>query len=192
MLTGISGLILSCSPGKITSGYYYQHQQELDRIEANYKELNNRHPFTIAFTDRAYQALSLSILTDSLRYIYSFTAGERRLTDTLQAYRFDTAGVNKLIGQMQAVRCAWINKLDYYIDDKKHTLILLSVKPVAVSLPFTYKKYYTLGYFPETQYYDSSGQLLDKRKSVRLRKISGKLFSRINTRVGYTVSGNFR
>ncbi len=190
--SGITGFISSCSSKNITSNYYYQNEKVLDRIEESYKKLYLEQPFTIAFTDRGFETISLEIITDTLSYIYQFEINEKRLTDTLVTYHLNETKILELIRQMKSIRCTWVNKLDYYVDEKKNTLILISIKPVALNAPFSYKKYYTLTYFPQPQYFDSAGQLLDKRKVRRLRKISGEIFKRINDRVCYTVSGNFR
>ena len=192
LFSGIVSFNLSCSPKNISTKYYYQNEKVLDRIEETYKKLNQQKPFTIVFTDREFKNLSLEIITDTLKYIYQFNINEPRLTDTLVAYHFQAASVFELIQLMRSIRCTWVNKLDYYVDEKKNTLIFMSIKPVALNAPFSYKKYYTLTYFPRPQYFDSSGQLLDKRRLSRLRKIKGDIFKRINDKVCYTISGNFR
>ena len=192
IFSGIICFGLSCSPKIISTKYYYQHEKVLDRIEENYVKLNQQAPFTVAFTDRKFNTISLEIITDTLSYIYHFNVNEPRLTDTLVAYHSDAPKVIELIQQMRSIRCTWINKFEYYVDEKKNSLILMSIKPVALSAPFSYKKYYTLTYFPQTQYFDSTGQLLDKKNSRRLRKIKGEVFKRINNKVCYTISGNFR
>jgi hypothetical protein len=68
----------------------------------------------------------------------------------------------------------------------------MSIKPVALKRPFAYAKYYVLTYFPQPQYFDSEGRLLQKRRLKELRKINGEIFKRINSKVCYTVSGRFR
>ncbi len=192
LFSGMAGFILSCSPKNISANYYYQNEKVLDRIEESYKKLYQQQPFTIAFTDRDFKTISLEIITDTLSYIYQFDINETRLTDTLVAYHLNDSKIIELIQQMRSIRCIWVNKLDYYVDEKKNTLVLVSIKPVALNSPFSYKKYYTLTYFPQPQYFDSAGQLLDKRRLRRLRKINGEIFKRINDRVCYTISGNFR
>ena len=197
-LTGVIVLLVmisfisSCSPKNISTAYYYQNEKTLDRIEETYKTLYQQAPFTIAFTDRKFKTISLEIITDTLTYIYKFAVDETRLTDTLVTYHLNAPKIAELIQQMQSIRCTWINNFNYYVDEKKNTLIFMSIKPVALSSPFSYKKYYTLTYFPQPQYFDSAGQLLDKRKLRRLRKINGEIFKRINDKVCYTVSGSFR
>lgn len=192
LFSGMMSLILSCSPKNISTAYYYQHEKVLDEMEETYKKLYQEKPFTVAFTDRKFDNLSLEIITDSISYIYQFNINETGLADTLTAFKLNASKVVALIQQMHTIRCTWINKFDYYVDDKKNTLIMMSIKPVTLSAPFSYKKYYTLTYFPKPQYFDSSGQLLDKRRTGRLREIKGEVFKRINSKVCYAISGNFR
>lgn len=192
LLLGFITSLYSCSPKNISSKYYYQHEKVLDKIEETYKALFSIHPFTVGFTDKGFETVSLEIITDTLSYIYEFNIAEARLTDTLLAYHFNAPKVMQLIQQMQSIRCAWIKNLDYYVDEKKNTLVLMSVKAVALHAPLSYKKYYVLTYFQQPQYFDSDGRLLDKRKLRRLRKINGEVFKRINDKVCYTISGKFR
>ncbi len=188
----LSGLFFSCSPKNISTKYYYENEKVLDRIEESYKALYPQGPFNIGFTDRDFKTISLEIITDTLSYIYEFGIDEPRLADTLTAYNLNAAKINTLIRQMHDIRCTWINHTDYYVDEKKQTLILMSIKPVALKSLFSYAKYYVLTYFPQPQYFDSEGRLLDKSKLRRLRKINGEVFKRINSKVCYSVTGHFR
>jgi hypothetical protein len=189
---GLMSFLLACSPRKFTSNYYFRNEKVLDRIEENYKQLYTQTPFTVGFTDKEHKTISLEIITDTLSYIYEFSVQEPRLADTLNKYNIHAARVISLVQQMQAIRCTWIKNFEYYVDEKKNSLIFMSVKPVPVNRPFSYKKYYILTYFPKAQSFDSTGQLLDNKKQRRLRKINGEVFRRIDDKVCYTISGNFR
>ncbi len=69
----------------------------------------------------------------------------------------------------------------------------MSIKPVALKAPLSYHKYYVLTYYQQPQYFDEEGMLLDNKRTVRrLRKINGEVFRKINDKVCYTISGNFR
>jgi hypothetical protein len=184
--------MFSCSPKNISTRYYFQNKTALDKIEETYKKLYPQQPFNIAFTDKSFTTVSLQIITDTLNYIYLFEVNEPRLTDTLNKYHLDATKVVELIKQIQAIHCTWINNYDYYVDEKKNSLIFMSIKPVMLSTPFSNKKFYILTYFPQPQYFDSTGHLLDKRKLSRLRKINGEIFKRINDKVCYTISSDFR
>jgi hypothetical protein len=191
-LTVTAVSIFSCSPKTISTRYYFQHEKTLDKIEESYKLLYKQAPFTVGFTDRDFKTVSLEIITDTLSYIYEFKIHEQRLKDTLKKYNFKAAQVVDLVEQMHTIRCAWINQSDYYVDEVKHSLIFMSIKPVALKRPFAYSKYYVLSYFPQPQYFDNEGRLLQKRKLNELRKINGEIFKRINNKVCYTISGRFR
>ena len=192
LFTGAVGFIFSCSPKNISTKYYYQNEKVLDRIEESYKNLSRQHMFTLGFTSRDFKTVSIEFITDTLSYVYEFEVIEPRLTDTLVKFHLDAPKVIDLILQMQSIRCTWIKHFYYYVDEKKNSMIFMSIKPVALKAPFSYSKYYVLTYFPQPQYFDSEGQLLDKRKLRTLRKINGEIFKRINNKVCYTISGNFR
>jgi hypothetical protein len=187
-----SVLLFSCSPKNISTRYYFENEKTLDRIEETYKALYPLGPFNVGFTDRDFKTISLEIITDTLSYIYEFNIDEPRLSDTLAAYNLNASKINTLIKEMHNIRCTWITYSDYYVDEKKNHLILMSIKPTALKAPFSYAKYYVLTYFPQPQYFDKEGRLLDKRTRRRLRKINGDVFRRINSKVCYAVTGHFR
>ena len=192
LFCGMVSFIISCSSKNFAAKYYYQHSTVLNRIEETYKNLYRQDPFSIAFTGRDFKTISLEIITDTLSYIYEFGLRESRLADTLVKFRLNAPKVIELIHQMQSIRCTWINNFNYYVDEKKNSLTFMSIKAVGINSPFSYKKYYILTYFPQPQYFDSEGRLLDKKKLRQLRKIKGEIFKRINDKVCYTISGNFR
>jgi len=189
---GIVMLLFSCSAKKITSDFYYEHQTVLEEIEQSYKKLNEQRPFSLAFTDKDFRTASLEIITDTLSYIYDLGVHSQALNDTLHKYHFNVEGVNHLVDLMVGLRCTWVNNFDYYVDERKRTLILISIKPVGLHPILSYKKYYILTFFSQPQHFDEKGRLLDKRRLRRLRKINGEVFQRINDKVCYTISGQFR
>ncbi len=191
-VAGIIMLLFSCSAKKITSDFYFEHQTVLEEIEQSYKKLYAQKPFNVAFTDKEFRTVSLEIITDTLSYIYDFAVHEPRLNDTLRKYHLNVEGVNHLIDLMVGIRCTWVNNFDYYVDELQRNLILISVKPVGLHPVLSYKKYYVLTFFSQPQHFDEKGRLLDKRRLRRLRKINGEIFMRINDKVCYAISGQFR
>lgn len=183
----------SCSSAKnFTSKYYYQNEQALNKIEQSYKALYEQTPFNLVFTDKQFLTLTVEIKTDTLTYIYQFESNEPRLTDTLIKYHLNATRISELIRQMKSIRCIWINNLDYYVDNKKKSLVFMSIKPAPSRSPFAYTKYYILSYFEQPQYFDNKGRLLVKRKLRKIHMINGDIFRRINDRICYTVSGRYR
>ncbi len=183
--------ISSCSSVNI-SKYYSQNQKTLDSIQQSYKTQSLRRPFSIEFTDKTFNNVSIEIWTDSLKYIYEFESGETRMRDTLTKYKLPVQAINELIKKMKSIHCTWINNLDYYVNGKKNELVFMSIRPRSLYTPFTNKKYYIITYFAQPQYYDSDGVLLDNRKRRKIRKINNDVFKRINDRVAYTISDRFR
>jgi len=174
------------------SRYYHTHQSVLDSIEQVYTQAYKERPFSIEFTDRKFDRVSLELVTDSLTYIYEFWVGEDRMLDTLSKYGFSPHAVGNLITNMRSVDCTWINNLDYYTGERKHSLTYVTLWPRAFNFPFVKKKYYILTYFQQPQYFDSEGNLLVGRRLRHIRKINAEVFRRINDKVCYTLSDRFR
>jgi hypothetical protein len=192
-LFGILLMLSSCATKKMfSSKYYYHNEKALTDIEQSYKSLNDQKPFSIGFTDKSFHYISLEIITDTIKYIYEFEVTEPRLQDTLHKYQLPIQGIIELVKKMQLLQCIWINKLNYYDNNQKRSLIFMSIRKAVFQLPFTTEKYYILTFYPQPQYYDSVGNLLSKRQLQKIRKINGDTFRRINDKVAYTVSNKFR
>ena len=183
--------VCSCTSLNITN-YYRKHRATLDNIEQTYQKAYHIKPFSIEFTDRPFDHVSLELVTDTLTYIYEYKVGERRMQDTLLKYGYDTTAIDRLIAGMRSMECTWINNLDYYAEDTKHSLIYISLWPRIFNSPFVNKKYYILTYFSQPQYFDSNGDLMTGRRLRRIRKINGEVFKKINDKVCYTISAQFR
>ena len=182
----------SCRTANITK-YYEKHKSMLDSMQTSYKHQYANVPFSIAFADKSFQTFGIEITTDTIKYIYEFKVTEQlRLKDTLMKYHLSVEGVRTLVTTMQLIKCAWINNLDYYVEDKKTSLVYMSIKAKKFNYPFTTKKYYILTYFSKPQYYDEKGRLLINRKQRKLQRINNDIFRRINDRVCYSISNLFR
>lgn len=193
LLLCMAALMCSCASRKVfTTNYYTENEKTLTSIEQLYKNINQQKHFSIAFTDKSFEYISLEILTDSIKYIYEFNIKEPRLQDTLLKYGLPIKDITDLVTQMSAIRCIWINNLDYYVGGQKRSLVFMSIRHVAINLPFTSEKYYILTFYAQPQYFDSEGRLLAGRRLRKLRVINGDVFQRINDKVCYTVSERFR
>jgi hypothetical protein len=184
-------LFSSCTTLNIAN-YYHRHKQSLDGMEDTFREAYQKKPFSIEFTSRSFDRVSLELITDTLTYIYEYQVGEPRMQDTLKKYGYDTTAINYLIRAMQTRECTWIDNLDYYTETNKHSLIYISLWPRRFNFAFVNKKYYILTYFQQPQYFDSEGRLMVGRRLRRVRKINGDVYHRINDRVCYTISDRFR
>ncbi len=188
-------LLCSCAtsvPQHIAKKYYTENEVTISRIEETYKNIFVVKPLVIEFTDNDFNYVIIEIKTDSIRYIYEFNVNANNLKDTLVKFGFDSNEVLKLIFDMKQIKCTWINTLDYYVEDKKLNLIFMSMRPVYFDLSLAKRKYYTLTFYKQKQYYDTEGRLLDKKNRKLLRIINNEIFWRINDRVCYTISNHFR
>ncbi len=184
--------LFSCSSGKeLTPGYYKQNEPRLISIKDRFKKIHRLHPFSLEVKDKDFSTIGLEIITDTIRYVYSFNLAEHHLTDTLQAYRFNVQEMTSLINDMRKIHCTWITNLDYYENRQEKYMVFLSLrnKETATSRR---EKYFTIVFFDQPQYFDSKGRLLDKEKSRNIKKINGQTFYKINERVCFTLSGSFR
>ena len=186
-------LVLFCSCTTLNiANYYHRHKQSLDSMEDTFRTAYQKKPFSIEFTSRSFDRVSLELITDTLTYIYEYQVGEPRMQDTLMKYGYDTTAINYLIRAMQTRACTWIDNLDYYTEINKHSLIYISLWPRRFNFAFVNKKYYILTYFQQPQYFDGEGRLLVGRRLRHVRKINGDVYHRINDRVCYTISDRFR
>ena len=182
----------SCSTKIISTNIYQEQKEDLDNIERRYEKLNPKNHFSLAFTDKKFNIVSLEMITDTLTRIYEFNVTEQRLADTLLKYNYDTAGIFYLIRKMQQTKVTWINSFDYYVNDQPQQLIILSIKPVTVRYIFSPPKYVALTYFRTPQSFDEKGRLLDSRRTKQVRKIKGQVFYKITDRICYTITDKYR
>jgi hypothetical protein len=189
----IACICLSCSYSKMfTTGYYRENEDRFLSLKSRFKELHEKHPFSVEIRDKDFQHIGLEIITDSIKYIYSFGISEARLTDTLLKYGFDAPATLTLISDMQNVHCTWITNLDYYENREKKFLVFLSVRHRKLKAFLRPEKYFTLAFFDRRQHFDQKGRLLDNETGKELHKLNGGLFRKINDRVCYSLSADFR
>jgi len=187
-----SMLATSCSTKIVSTNIYQEQKDNLNRIESRYEKLSPANPFSLAFTDKRFNIVSIEMISDTLTRIYEFNINERRLADTLIKYNYDTAGIYFLIRKMRETKVTWINSFDYYVNDQPQQLIILSLKPVTVRYIFSPPKYVALAYFRTTQFFDEKGRLLDSRRTKQVRKIKGQVFYKITDKICYTITEKYR
>jgi len=188
-----SGLALSCSYSKkFTQTYYRDNETTLQSIRKRFEELYDKKPFSLELKDRELSLIGMEIHTDSIKYIYSFRTDEPYLLDTLHKYQFDVKAMSELINDMQKAHCTWITNLDYYEKKQKKFLVFISVRDKKLNAFLRPEKYFTLIFFDQPQPFDEKGRLLDNEDLEKKRKINGSIFRRINDKVYYALSSQFR
>ena len=185
-------VLTSCSTKIVSNNYYQEHKGTVDSIESRYEKLNPKNPFSLAYTDKKFNIVSLEMISDTLTRIYEFNVNDHRMTDTLIKYKYDTAGIYYLVRKMKDSKVTWINSFDYYVNDQPQQLIILSIKPKTIRYIFSPPKYIALSYFRTLQYFDEKGRLLDGRRTKEVRKIKGQVFYKITDRICYTITEKYR
>lgn len=186
-------LVISCSYSKkFTQNYYRENETTLQSIRQRFKELYDKHPFSLELKDKKLNRIGMEIHTDSIKYIYTFRTNEPYLVDTLYKYQFDVKAMSVLINDMQKAHCSWITNLDYYEKQKRKFLVFISVRDKKLDAFLRPEKYFTLVFFDEPQPFDEKGRLLDNEDLKTMRKINGSTFRRINDKVYYALSSQFR
>src|ERR1044071_8849365 len=132
----------SCSYSKkFTETYYKENEPKLQSIMTRYKELYKKHPFSLEIKDKEFEQIGLEIITDSIRYVYSFNH-EPDLLDTLERYKFDVEAMSALVNDMQAVHCTWITNLDYYENRQEKYLVFISIRHSKLKAFLKSEKYF--------------------------------------------------
>ncbi len=189
----VAVIATSCSYSKkFTQTYYQENEALLQSIQQRYKKLYDKHPFALEIKDRNRQRIGLEIITDSIKYIYSFDERRGNLKDTLRKFRFDEKAVSELINDMQKAHCTWITNLDYYEKGEKKYLVFLSVRHKKLEAFLKPEKYFTLAFFDRPQPFDEKQRLLDRQDKKTLRRINGGIFRKINSTVCYAIAASFR
>ena len=185
--------MLSCSYSKkFTQNYYRDNETTLQSIRQRFKDLYDKRPFSLELKDKKLSQIGIEIHTDSIKYIYSFRTDEPFLIDTLYKYGFDVKAMSELINDMQKAHCTWITNLDYYEKRQKKFLVFISVRDKKLDAFLRSEKYFTLVFFDQPQPFDDKWKLLDNEDLEKMRKINGSIFRRINDKVYYALSGQFR
>ena len=184
-------LIAGCSP-KFTESLYKKNRATVDAIHEQYSRLNTQQPFSIEFNDKSYNFISLEIIKDTIRYIYPFRLDEPYLADTLNKYHYDTKAIYKLMADMKSIHCTWINRMNFYVNRKKETMIYMSVRQRKLDSWFMPEKYYTIAFFNQPQHFDAKGRITEAEGSEKVMKINSATYYRITDRICYAITEHFR
>lgn len=127
-----------------TAQYYLKNETAIIEMRQLYQQLYQQQPFSIGFTDKRFKYFVLEVTTDTLRYIYNNEQSEERMYQTILQFQYDTAAMRKLAQSMQTLKCLWLDKASFYLDQQLETVTYCSFKSVAAEMPFEENKYYVL------------------------------------------------
>jgi hypothetical protein len=168
------------SPRKSTA-YYEKNKVAIHELVDYYNNLYQHQPFSVGFTDKSFEYYLMEVTTDTLRYIYNTEKSEEKLFETIGRFKYDTSQLKKLAAKMKEIKCLWLDKTFFYLDEKKEIVTFLSFKSVAVDKPFVENKYYVLVFLEHK---------LD-HPAIKARIKKGELV-RVNDLVYFMIGNRFR
>src|SRR5215207_6079536 len=90
LIISIIAFCTSCTTTThFTSKYYNDNKEMLGSIRDRYRSSYADKPFSIEFEDNTFRHISFEILTDTMRYIYSFDLDHTDFSDTLTKYNYN-------------------------------------------------------------------------------------------------------
>lgn len=152
-----------------SSAYYNKNRILITQMLSSYEELYNQQPFSIGYADRSYKHYIMYILTDTLRYIYNTRTGRDKLFELIQRFNYDTALLKDLALKMKQTKCLWLDKMSFYLDNKKDSATFLSFKSALVEKPFVENKYYILLFLNHNLSHPEIKARLKRGDLVRIR-----------------------
>ena len=184
-------LIISCSP-TYTTTYYAKNKETVHAIHDSYQKLYSERPFSVEFRDKTFNFISFEIIKDTIRYIYKFRLDEPYLADTLDKYGYNKAGIVSMLHDMRSIKCTWINKMDFYVNRQRESMIYLSVRERKLDSWMKPEKYYTIAFFNQPQQFDIKGRVKATAKATQPMKINNAIYWKITDRICYAITENFR
>ena len=142
VLTGLSSCYVNSD--RKSASYYEKNQPEINTIRRLYDSLYIHQPFSIGFTDKTFKYYVMEVITDTLRSIFNNEQSEKQLFETIVRFNYDTSMLRQLSTKMKEIKCLWIDKASFYLDEKKDTVTFFSFKSVLIDKPFVENKYYIL------------------------------------------------
>lgn len=127
-----------------TEKYYAQHEAEILSLLQAYRTLNRQLPFSLAFTDKHYRHMGMTIQTDTMRYALNNEFGSNRYLQAIAGFGYDTIAIKSLQQQMGAIRCVRIGATDIFYRGRGDDAVILSFRSLLFSNPFMDQKYYNL------------------------------------------------
>jgi len=116
----------------------------ITEVRQIYDSLYAHQPFSVGFTDKTFTYYTMEVTTDTVRYVYNTEKSGKRLYQTILKFNYDTLLLEDLSVKMKEIKCLWLDKSFFYIDEKKVAVTFLSFKSVAIDKPFVENKYYIL------------------------------------------------
>jgi hypothetical protein len=138
--------LMSCAATttRKTASYYKQNKKQISEMRSLYEQLYRHQPFSAGFTDKSCKYFLMEVRTDTVRYIYNTEKNKPQVYQTIHRFQYNSDLIQELTKRMRALKCLWISKSSFFMDEKRETITYLSFKSAARDQPFVENKYYIL------------------------------------------------
>ena len=167
-----------CSPERKSASYYYQNKDAINEMRTNFDYLYQQQPFATGFTDKTFKYYVLQIMTDSFRSIYNNEEQKDQIMKNVLRYNYDTTMMRTLSHQMKKIKCLWLGRESYYVDEEKDNFTYISFK--SADRVFRENKYYILVFLDHA---------IDSTDLERIRK---RKLVKIDSLVYFTTTNRYR
>ena len=172
------GACASASKRK-SADYYEQNKAVINETLQLYDQLYQQQPFSAGFTDKSFKYYLLEVTTDTLRYIYNTDNNDQKFYEVIQKFQYDTTKLRGLGERLLAIKCLWLSKASFYVNEKRETVTFLSFKSKSTDKPFVENKYYILIFLP---YPIESPNITERVKKGSLIKINDLVYFAITSK----------
>ena len=181
ILLSVMAMGLACTTTRKSAKYYEDNKSAISELRNYFEVLYQQQPFAAGFSDKSLKYYVMQIVTDSLRSIYTNDKREKEIWDKVYKFNYDTVLLKKMAAKMKEVKCLWIGKSAYYIDEQKLPFTSISFGSALIEKPFVEDKYYILIFLEK--------KLEHPELEDRVKK--GKLVP-VDDLVYYTIGSSYR
>jgi hypothetical protein len=143
-------ILLACFTGCFTASkgksadYYRENRAALEDLRNQYEKLYSHQPFSAGFTDKSYSYFAMEVKTDTVRYIYNTEKNSQQVARLIHRFDYDTAQLRAFAIKMKELKCLWLSKSTFFVNEQRETVTFLSFDAAAGNKPFVEQKYYIL------------------------------------------------
>ena len=181
ILLAITLVGFSCTTARKSAKYYDQNKAAIKELRNYFEILYKQQPFAAGFTDKSFKYYAMQIVTDTLRSIYTNDTREKELWDNIYKFNYDTALLKKMAVKMKEVKCLWIGRSAYYMDEQKMPFTFISFGSALIEKPFVEDKYYILVFLDRKL---EHAELEDRVKKGKLVPVDDLVY--------YTIGSSYR
>jgi len=180
-LLWIIAIGFSCATARKSEKYYQENKVAISELRTDFDVLYRQQPFSAGFTDKSFKFYAMQIITDTLRAIYTNDTGKKELWENVFRFHYDTMLLKKMAAKMKQLKCLWIGRSTYYMDEQKVPFTFISFGSALIEKPFVENKFYILVFLDKKPEHP---ELEDRVKKGKLVPIDDLVY--------FTIGSNYR